>query len=78
MEEREANGCEAAAEADSPAAAGLRVKHLPPLCLRLLFPRGYPSAAPPQFKLSALWLGADDAMVLAADLTQQWEEQVWN
>lgn len=76
MEERKADGCEAAADADSPAAAGLRVKHLPPLCLRLRFPCGYPSSAPPEFSLSALWLGADDRAALTAQLQHLWGEQV--
>lgn len=77
MGERSANGSEvAAAEADSPATAGLRVKHLPPLCLRLQFPRGYPSTEPPDFTLAALWLSTEDAASLAAQLKRLWEEQV--
>lgn len=76
MSEQDAGSDGAAPGTDSPAAAGLRIRHLPPLCFRLRFPRGYPSTQPPECSLSALWLSAANAATLSAELTRLWDEQV--
>jgi RWD domain len=76
MDERDSDAGPAEDSADSTSAVGLRVRHLPPLCLRLRFPGSYPASTRPEFSLSALWLGADDNAALAAQLERLWEEQV--
>ena len=53
-----------------------RLQHLPPLCLHLTFPRGYPGSGPPEFRLSAVWLSVRGAARLAAGLKDLWDEQV--
>lgn len=66
------------AEGAAPAARpGPLVQHLPPVCLRLRFPRDYPSASPPQvLGLSALWLSAADGAALRRHLAALWDDQV--
>ena len=78
MDERDSDALGTSDSTDKPQAAGLRVRHLPPLCLRLQFPSTYPTSTRPEFSLSALWLSADDNAVLAAQLEQLWEEQVFH
>lgn len=56
---------------------GPLVQHLPPVCLRLRFPRDYPSVSPPQvLGLSALWLSTADGSALRRHLAALWEDQV--
>lgn len=54
---------------------GPTVHHLPPLCVKLLFPRDYPSSSPPEVQLSALWLTPADSAALRRGLAALWDEQ---
>jgi RWD domain len=54
----------------------LRVKHLPPICLRLRFPAGYPLHEAPHAELSALWLTPRQLSALKGELDRLWQEQV--
>lgn len=54
---------------------GPTVHHLPPICVKLRFPRDYPSSSPPEAQLSALWLTTADSAALQRGLAALWDEQ---
>ena len=49
-------------------ATGHIVKHLPPVRLQLVLPRGYPSSAAPEMSLTAPWLSASQTRLLTSEL----------
>ena len=51
------------------------VKALPPLHLRLTFPKSYPSARPPAAHISAAWLAPQQAQHLQDQLLELWNQQ---
>jgi len=51
------------------------VKHLLPVTLSFRLPAGYPSAAPPQFRLKCLWLTHDQLAHVRDTLLGMWAPQ---
>lgn len=51
------------------------VSHLPPITLSVVMPLDYPSFAPPEFTLSAMWLGARQLSRLVRHLDAIWREE---
>ncbi|EEB12059.1 RING finger protein, putative [Pediculus humanus corporis] len=52
----------------------LKVKHLPPIELRLTFPKDYPSKNPPIFVISCKWLPKSKISLLCKKLDELWSE----
>ncbi|ELT95569.1 hypothetical protein CAPTEDRAFT_228754 [Capitella teleta] len=51
----------------------VQVEHLPPLVLQVTLPWDYPSASPPVFTLSSLWLGSKALSSICQQLDKLWE-----
>lgn len=52
----------------------VKISHLPPLSLYVTLPEDYPSASPPMFSLSAIWLCHTPLAKLCKKLDSLWEE----
>ena len=59
----------------SASAALALVKHLPPICLHLDIPPGYPEDAQPYVQLISEWLSTDQIAKLRQELGKFWDEQ---